>query len=176
VLNRFKSFNKNKIKEDIMKEEHTSYIIFLPPKHEDQIFLLTSVFGSKIKLEILSEFCFKEEIYQKDLIEKLPYSNKTIITHLKDLVKLEILNEKMVKKEEKWLKVFSVNVSMKWLMLLLKDPNTLSLEDMKGIVTEFLKNYIKSISKILEHKGMEKKEVKSFLDDVYEGFWQKDCS
>lgn len=151
-----------------MKEEHTPYIIFLPPRHEDQIFLLTSVFGSKIKLEILSEFCFKEEIYQKDLIEKLPYSNKTIITHLKKLVKLEILNEKMVKRDGKWLKIFKINNSMKWLVLLLRNPETIPREEMKKIITGFLNDYIKSVLKISEHYGMDKKEIQSFLSDIYE--------
>ena len=144
------------------------YIIFLPPRHEDQIFLLNSVFGSKIKLEILSEFCFKEEIYQKELIEKLPYSNKTIITHLKELVKLEILNEKMVKKDGKWLKIFKVNDSMKWLVLLLRNPETIPKEEMKKIIAGFLNDYIKSVLRISEHYGMDKKEIQSFLSDIYE--------
>jgi len=151
-----------------MKEGHTPYIIFLPPRHKDQIFLLTSVFGSKIKLEILSEFCFKEEIYQKELIEKLPYSNKTIITHLKELVKLEILNEKMVKKDGKWLKIFEVNVPMKWLVLLLRNPETIPKEEMKKIIAGFLNDYIKSVLRISEHYGMDKKEIQSFLSDIYE--------
>jgi len=151
-----------------MKEEYMPYIIFLPPRHEDQIFLLNSVFGSKIKLEILSEFCFKEEIYQKELIEKLPYSNKTIITHLKELVKLEILNEKMVKKDGKWLKIFKVNAPMKWLVLLLRNPETIPKEEMKKIIAGFLNDYIKSVLRISEHYGMDKKEIQSFLSDIYE--------
>ncbi|MCK4432431.1 MAG: hypothetical protein KAV48_00695 [Methanomicrobia archaeon] len=151
-----------------MKEEHVPYIIFLPPRHNDQIVLLTSVFGSKIKLEILNEFCFKEEIYQKDLIEKFPYSNKTLITHLKELVTLKILNEKMVKKEGKWLKMFNVNDSMRWLVLLLRDPDTIPREEMKKIITRFLNDYVKSILKISEHYGMDKKEIQRFLSDIYE--------
>lgn len=151
------------------------YIIFLPPNHVDQITLLTTVFGSEVKLKILSEFCpgkdelnSEKELYQKKIIEKLPYSNKTLIKHLKDLVRLKILNEKMVKRESTWLKVFTVTESMRWLVLLLRDHDTIPGEEMKQIIKEFLREYIESILKISEHYDIEKKEIRRFLSDLHE--------
>ncbi|MCD6127288.1 MAG: hypothetical protein J7J21_02795 [Methanomicrobia archaeon] len=150
-----------------MKGEHRPYVIFLPQEHRDQIFLLTSVFGSRIKLEILNEFCSEDEIYQKDLIKKFPYSNKTIIKHLKELVDMKILYEKMVKKEGKWVKIFRVTSPMKWIVLLLKKPETLPKEEMKKIMIEFLDDYIKNILKIAEYYGIKKKEIWNILRNAY---------
>ncbi len=150
-----------------MKGEHRPYVIFLPQEHRDQIFLLTSVFGSRIKLEILNEFCSEDEIYQKDLIKKFPYSNKTIIKHLKELVDMKILYEKMVKKEGKWVKIFRVTSPMKWIVLLLKKPETLPKEEMKKIMIEFLDDYIRNILKIAEYYGIKKKEIWNILRNAY---------
>ncbi len=152
----------------MMEEEYKPYIIFLPSAHEDQIALLTSVFGSEVKLEILGEFRADKEIYQKNLIAKLPYSNKTVITHLKELVSLRILKEDMVKKESTWVKKFTVNESMKWLVSLLRDPDTLPEDEMKEMITEFLHKYIESIFRISEHYGIDKKEIRDALSDIYE--------
>jgi hypothetical protein len=149
-------------------DEPVPYIIFLPSDHSDQITLLTTVFGSEIKLEILREFCSEKKIYQKNLIEKLPYSNKTLIRHLKDLVNLKMLGEEMEKKESTWLKVFTVTDSMRWLVLLLRDPDTVPANEMKQIIKEFLQDYIENILKISEHYNIGKKEIYSFLGDVYE--------
>ncbi|MEA1993064.1 MAG: hypothetical protein U9N35_01520, partial [Euryarchaeota archaeon] len=133
-----------------MKEEHMPYIIFLPSKHEDQIALLTSIFGSKVKMEILNEFCLKKRVYQKTLIERLSYSNKTVIKHLKDLVELNILNERMIKKEGRWLKIFGINEPMRWLVQLLRNPEDIPRDEMKKIITEFLNEYITGILKIAD--------------------------
>jgi len=150
-----------------MKGEHRPYVIFLPQEHRDQVSLLTSVFGSRIKLEILNEFCSEDEIYQKDLIKKFPYSNKTIIKHLKELVDMKILYEKMVKKEGKWVKIFRVTSPMKWIVLLLKKPETLPKEEMKKIMIEFLDDYIRNILKIAEYYGIKKKEIWNILRNAY---------
>ena len=84
--------------------EHIPCIVFLPKKTEERINLLQSLFGSEVKIQILKKFCdkegVKEKIYQKNLIKSLDYSNKTIIHHIKELVRLEVLKEGMEKKNQ----------------------------------------------------------------------------
>lgn len=61
---------------------------------------LKAIFGSSVPVDILKFALrrgFSEKIYQRDLIEDLGYSNKTIIEHLKALVDLGILGEHMEK-------------------------------------------------------------------------------
>ena len=52
------------------------YVVFLPTEKKDKI--LSAIFGSKAGVDIL-RFALKQGIYQKDLVKKLNYSNKTVI-------------------------------------------------------------------------------------------------
>jgi hypothetical protein len=74
------------------------YVVFLPIEKKDKI--LSAIFGSKAGVDIL-RYSLKQgiskNIYQKDLVNKLNYSNKTIIENLKSMTSLEVLNESMEK-------------------------------------------------------------------------------
>ena len=78
------------------------YVVFLPTEEKDKI--LSAIFGSKAGVDVL-RFSLKQgiskNIYQKDLVKKLNYSNKTIIENLKTLTKLGVLNEGMEKNEKR---------------------------------------------------------------------------
>ena len=67
-----------------MKERLYPYVIFLPRARKQKV--LEAIFGSEVPIDIL-KFALKqgvsEKIYQKDLILRLGYSNKTIIEHLR---------------------------------------------------------------------------------------------
>jgi hypothetical protein len=77
------------------------YVVFLPTEEKDKI--LSAIFGSKAAVDLL-RFALKQgiikNIYQKDLVKTLNYSNKTIIENLKTLTKLGVLNENMEKNEK----------------------------------------------------------------------------
>ena len=77
------------------------YVVFLPAEQKDKI--LSAIFGSKAGVDIL-RFSLKQgiakNIYQKDLVKTLNYSNKTIIENLKTLTKLGVLTECMEKNEK----------------------------------------------------------------------------
>jgi len=68
------------------------YVVFLPAEQKDKI--LSAIFGSKAGVDVL-RFSLKQgiakDIYQKDLVRQLNYSNKTVIANLKALVKLGVL-------------------------------------------------------------------------------------
>ena len=75
-----------------MVEKLHPYVVFLPTEKKDKI--LSAIFGSKAGVDVL-RFSLKQgiskDIYQKDLVKSLNYSNKTIIENLKTLTKLGII-------------------------------------------------------------------------------------
>src|SRR4030067_2316827 len=87
------------------------YVVFLPTEEKDKI--LSAIFGSKAGVDLL-RFSLKQgiakNIYQKELVKKLNYSNKTIIENLKTLTKLGVLTECMEKNENEgriiWVKAY----------------------------------------------------------------------
>jgi hypothetical protein len=65
------------------------YVVFLPAEEKDRI--LSAIFGSKASLDILRFFLkvgISNKVYQKDLVRRLHYSNKTVIENLKVLTRL----------------------------------------------------------------------------------------
>src|SRR3972149_10800575 len=87
------------------------YVVFLPNEQKNKI--LSAIFGSKAAVDILKfslDQGVSNKIYQKDLIRKLAYSNKTIIEILKSLTKLGVLMEDMEKIEKEkrtvWVKAY----------------------------------------------------------------------
>ena len=107
------------------------YVVFLPSEQKTKI--LSAIFGSKAAVDIL-KFSLSQgisnKIYQKDLIRKLAYSNKTIIETLKSLTNLEVLREDMekIKKEGRivWVKAYQLSDLGKWFALLLAEEKDLS--------------------------------------------------
>jgi len=83
-----------------MNQKFHPYVVLLPSKQKHKI--LRAIFGSQAAADIL-KFSISQgisnKIYQKDLVEKLPYSNNTIIEHLKSLTKLGVIEEDMEKIE-----------------------------------------------------------------------------
>ncbi|MFZ0965312.1 MAG: hypothetical protein WAN82_01630, partial [Candidatus Bathyarchaeia archaeon] len=74
-----------------MNQKFHPYVVFLPSEQKSKI--LSAIFGSKAAVDIL-KFSLNQgisnKIYQKDLVKKLAYSNKTIIENLKSLTNLEV--------------------------------------------------------------------------------------
>ena len=144
------------------------YVIFLPSDRDAQLRMLSAVFGSEVNLSILMEFCGKEKVYQKTLIETLPYSNKTIINHLKELVSLKVLQEGMEKQEAEknvWLKYFVVRPSKRWLIFLIYDPETISPETMQEFITEVAHYYFKKITTLARQYGINTEKIREIFED-----------
>ncbi|MEM2574068.1 MAG: hypothetical protein QXF77_06615, partial [Candidatus Jordarchaeales archaeon] len=81
-----------------MMSENWPYLLFLPADPHDLRAFLLDVFGSPITLEILEKIDRGVQA-QKDIIRQLRHSNKTIIFHLKNLVRLGVLEEEYKVKE-----------------------------------------------------------------------------
>lgn len=144
------------------------YVIFLPSDRDAQLKMLSAVFGSEVNLTILTAFCGREKVYQKTLIETLPYSNKTVINHLKELVSLKVLKEGMEKQEgEKnvWLKYFEVEPERRWLIFLIYDPETISAGTMQEFIVEVAYYYFKKIGELTRQYGIDIERIRKIFED-----------
>lgn len=153
-----------------MKNRLYPYVIFLPKGSKDNV--LRAIFGSAVPVDIL-RFALKrgvsEKIYQKDLIESLDYSNKTIIEHLKTLTELKILREQMEKVEVSgrtvWLKTYKLTDLGKWFALLLMEEESLPRRDKITIACSAFRAYIKWINELSDKIGIEKSKLREIFEE-----------
>lgn len=144
------------------------YVIFLPKDRKNRV--LRAIFGSSVPVEIINfaiEQGISEKIYQRDLIEKLGRSNKTVIDYLKNLTELGILGENMEKTEKEgrvtWLKVYRFTDLGRWFALLMIDEKSLSKEERTEIVISISKSYIQWINRLYDKLGLDKHVLKELL-------------
>lgn len=131
--------------------ESWPYLLFLPADPYDLKTFLLEVFGSPITLEILEKIDRGVQA-QKDIIRQLRHSNKTIISHLKNLVRLKVLEEEYRVKEGKhtiWYKPTDIG---RWVLLMFKRrlPST----DLERVLEELLRSYLNNIIELCLKKGM----------------------
>jgi len=139
------------------------YVIFLPDEKKDKI--LSAIFGSKGGVDIL-RYSLKQGInkslYQKDLIAKLNYSNKTVIENLKTLTTLGVLNESMEKNEKDnritWIKTYQLTTIGRWFALLLAEEE-LTEGEKTEILQSLFRTYLKQTKRLAEEIGIDKKKL-----------------
>ena len=145
-----------------MSEKLHPYVIFLPSEKKERI--LSAVFGSKAGVDVL-RFSLKQgiakNIYQKDLVKRLNYSNKTIIENLKALTTLGVLNESMEKNDKEgriiWIKAYQLTNLGKWFALLLAEERELSETEKSEILQSLFRTYVKQTKRLAEELGINKK-------------------
>ena len=150
------------------------YVVFLPAEQKNRI--LSAIFGSKASIDIL-KFSLKQgisnKIYQRDLVEKLSYSNKTIIENLKVLTKLGVLTEEMEKAEKErrvvWVKAYQLSDMGKWFALLLAEEKELSDEEKAEILQNIFRNYIKWVKNLSEKLHVEKETLERIFKEEIKG-------
>jgi DNA-binding transcriptional ArsR family regulator len=153
-----------------MNQKFHPYVVFLPSKQKHKI--LRAIFGSKAAVDILKfsiDQGISNKIYQKDLVKKLSYSNKTIIEHLKSLTKLGVLEEGMEKIEREnrivWLKSYQLTDIGKWFVLLLAEEKELTKEEKAKILRNIFKAYVRWVKTISEKLELNKEELKKIFDE-----------
>lgn len=155
-----------------MDEKFYPYVVFLPAKQKHRV--LSAIFGSKAAVDILKFSIsqgIKNKIYQKDLVEKLPYSNKTVIEHLKSLTEFGILEESMEKMESEgrtvWLKCFQLSDIGEWVALLLTEEKDLTEKEKAEILQNVFRAYIKWMKNISEKLHVNKGALeKIFKEEI----------
>ena len=146
--------------------------MFLPSEQKNKI--LSAIFGSKAAVDVL-KFSLNQgisnKIYQKDLVTKLSFSNKTIIENLKALTKLGVLKEDMEKIEKKgrivWVKAYQLSDIGKWFALLLAEERELSQKEKAEILQNLFRTYIKWVKDLSEKLQVSKKMLeKVFIEEM----------
>jgi hypothetical protein len=144
------------------------YVVFLPAEQKDKI--LSAIFGSKAGVEVL-RFSLKQgiakKIYQKDLVKRLNYSNKTIIANLKALTELGVLTECMEKNEKEgriiWVKTYQLTDLGKWFALLLAEEKELTEEEKAEILQSLFRTYVKLVKDLAEELDINKE----MLEEIF---------
>lgn len=150
------------------------YVVFLPSEQKTKI--LSAIFGSQAAVDIL-KFSLSQgvsnKIYQKELVKKLDYSNKTVIKNLKSLTRLGILNETMEKDEKGkrivWVKAYQLSDSGRWFALLLAEKKDLSDSEKAKILQNLFRSYIRWVKDLSEKLHVKKKTLKDiFMEEMKE--------
>jgi hypothetical protein len=153
-----------------MNQKFHPYVVFLPSEQKSKI--LSAIFGSKAAVDIL-KFSLSQgisnKIYQKDLVKKLAYSNKTIIENLKSLTNLEVLREDMekIKKEGRivWVKAYQLSDLGRWFALLLAEEKDLSEKEKAEILQNLFRTYIKWARDLSEKLHVNRKTLEKIFTE-----------
>lgn len=146
------------------------YVVFLPTEQKNKI--LSAIFGSKAAVSIL-KFSLAQgisnRIYQKDIVGKLAYSNKTIIENLKLLTKLGVLSEDMEKIETEkrtvWVKAYHLSDIGKWFALLLAEEKDLSDTEKVEILQNIFRRYIKWVKNLSKDLHLNKETLERIFHE-----------
>jgi len=149
------------------------YIVFLPIKHKQQV--LQAIFRSTVPVDIL-KFSINQgiskKIYQKDLIENLDYSNKTLIEHLKALTDLGILEEFMEKTESAgrtvWVKYYVLSDLGRWFALLLAKEDALSRDEKVDIIRSVFRSYVRWVRQLTEKMDVKREILREIFEKEME--------
>jgi hypothetical protein len=155
-----------------LSENLHPYVVFLPSEQKTRI--LNAIFGSKAAVDILKFSLHKgisNKIYQKDLLRKLHYSNKTIIENLKSLTRLGVLKENMEKVEQDgrvvWVKAFELLDAGKWFALLLAEEKDLSDKEKAEILQNLFRAYVRWARDLTEKLHVNRRILKeAFAEEM----------
>ncbi len=145
-------------------------MVFLPLEQKTKI--LNAIFGSKAAVNIL-KFSLGQgvssKIFQRDLVGKLDYSNKTIIETLKSLTRLGILNEEMQKitKEGRtvWVKAYQLSDAGKWFALLLAEKGDLPASEKADILQNAFRGYVRWVKDLSEDLHVDKQTLRRIFSE-----------
>lgn len=153
-----------------MSMDSYPYVVFLPTQQKNRI--LSAIFGSKTAVSILKfslDQGVSNKLYQRELVKKLNYSNKTIIENLKLLTKLGILNESMEKTEElrraTWIKVYQLSDVGMWFALLLTEEEDLSQAEKAEVLQKIFRKYIEWVKKLSKDLGVTKETLMEIFEE-----------
>jgi hypothetical protein len=155
-----------------LSENLHPYVVFLPSEQKTRI--LGAIFGSKAAVDILSFSLaqgISKKIYQRELVKKLSYSNKTIIENLKSLTKLEVLTEHMEKRKHDdrivWVKAYQLSDAGRWFALLLAEDKDLSEAEKAEILQNLFRAYVRWVKNLSEKLHVDKEIFrKSFMEEM----------
>jgi len=138
--------------------------------------LVWKILQSKVGMGILARLNVEKPTYQKELIRKLPYSNKSIIEYLKLMVSAGIVEHGMekvrIKKKNVWVKWYKPTKFGKWLILFLKSPQEISRETVKETVEELFQIYSANIVEFCQKYNLNMEYFHQVLDEKFLEEWR----
>lgn len=156
-----------------LAEDLHPYVVFLPSEQKTRI--LGAIFGSKASVDVLKfslDQGISAKVYQKDMVKRLSYSNKTVIQNLKSLTKMGVLKEEMEKNEKNgrtvWVKSYQLTDSGKWFALLLAEEEDLSRTEKAKILQTLFKSYLEWVKKLSKELQIDKKTLEETFASVME--------
>lgn len=154
----------------MIDEKLNPYIVFLPADQKSKT--LSAIFGSRAAVDILRYSLnqgIANKIYQRELMRKLDYSNKTIIENLKSLTRLGILKEAMEKITSDgrtvWVKAYQLSDEGKWFALLLAEERHLSSAEKSEILQNIFRGYIRWVRKLSEDLHVSNLTLKKIFNE-----------
>ena len=164
-----------------MEHEKRVWPYVLPfPVDVKQRRLIWRILQSKVGTGILSKLRVEKPTYQKELIEKLPYSNKSIIEYLKLMASAGILEQGMkrvkTKRKTVWIKFYKPTRLGKWLILFLKSPEEVSKETAKETIEELFQIYSANIVEVCQKYGLDVEYFHQVLDEKFLEEWKEKAS
>lgn len=133
---------------------------------------MSAIFGSKAAVDILRYALSQgvsSKIYQKDLVEKLDYSNKTVIGNLKSLTRLAVLGENMEKSQKEgrvvWVKAYQLSDAGRWFALLLAEEKDLSQKEKADILQNLFKAYVRWVKNLSERLNVSRQCLKDIFNE-----------
>ncbi len=127
------------------------FIVMMPTDVNERVKYMSTLFSSLISLEILNLFEWDRELCQREIIAALHHhSNKTVISMLKKLVEIGILEEKVkpVQRNNRNVKIkcYKLTEIGKWYNLLFRDQKTVDRKIVRnsiiGLATLFLNRFL----------------------------------
>jgi hypothetical protein len=153
-------------------EDLHPYVVFLPSEQKTKI--LGAIFGSRAAVDIL-RFSLAQgisnKIYQKDLVSKLAYSNKTVIENLKSLTRLRVLKVNMEKSEKGkrivWVKAYELSDAGKWFALLLAEERDIPETEKAEILQNLFRAYVRWVKNISDRLHVNTESLKRiFMEEM----------
>ena len=133
--------------------------------------LIWTILQSRVGMNILTHVKTDSRTFQHDLIGQLPYSNKSIIKYLKQMVDADILEQGTERLAEKgkttWMKWYTPTSLGKWFILFLTPPEEIRPELAKRTIEELFRLYSSSIVEVCEKYGFKIDHFQQVFDEHY---------
>ena len=133
--------------------------------------LIWAILQSRVGMSILTRMKLDGRTFQHDLITQLPYSNKSIIKYLKQMINAGILEHGVESFKEKgktvWMKWYTPSNLGKWFILFLIPPEEIRPELAKHTIEELFRIYSSSIVEVCEKYGFTIDSFQQVFDEHY---------
>lgn len=149
-------------------QDYWPFVLLMPSDIDERVLFLQTLFSSSTVFEILTIFDKTEEICQKDVMVILKHhSNKTVISVLKKLVRLGLLEEiqRVLRSRNRVVKTkcYRLTELGKWYNVFLKDIKTLDRDTLRKLLEEITLVFVDKVMSLRDDLAMKYTEIIEFL-------------